>query len=84
MPDFFEKNMSSLDSPATNHFAITPADTNLAVTPRAIYVGGDGNVVVRDQNDVDVTYAALAGSYIMIRAKQVRASSTATGLIGMY
>lgn len=85
MPDLFEENMSGLDSPATNHFAITPANTDFAITPRAIYCGGAGNVEVRDQNNVDVIYAVAAGTYLMIRAKQVRtAGTTATGLVGLY
>jgi len=84
MPDLFEENMTALDSPATNHFAITPADSDLAVTPRAIYCGSSGTVVIRDFGNVDVTYTVNAGTYLMIRAKQVRAASTATGLVGQY
>lgn len=84
MPDYFEDNMTGLDSPAEGHFSITPADSDLSIVPRAIYCGGAGNVVVRSKADVDVTYAVSAGTYLMIRAKQVRASTTATGLVGLY
>ena len=85
MPDLYEDNMTALDSPAEGHFAITPADTDFAILPRAIYCGGAGNVVVRSKADVDVTYAVAAGTYLMIRAKQVRVSgTTATGLVGLY
>lgn len=85
MPDYFEDNMTGLDSPAEGHFSITPADSDFSITPRAIYCGGAGNVVVRSKSDVDVTYAVLAGTYLLIRAKQVRVTgTTATGLVGLY
>ena len=82
--DKFANNQSSLDSTGEYHFAITPADTDLSVVPRAIYCGGAGNLVLRDKLGTDCTYVVNAGQYIMFRALQVRASSTATGLIGIY
>ena len=72
------------DFPANKHFAITPADTDLAVVPRAIYVGVAGTLVLRDVAGVDVTYTAVAGSIIPFRAIRVGAASTATGIIGLY
>lgn len=70
--------------PADRHFSITAADTDLAVTPRAIYVGGSGTLVLRDISGVDVTYTVNAGTTIPFRAVRVAAASTATGIVGMY
>ena len=85
MPDLYESHMTALDSPAEGHFPITPADSNFAITPRAIYCGGAGNVVVRDKAGQDATYAVQAGTVLPIRAEQVRITgTTATGLVGWY
>ena len=64
-------------------FAIAPADTALATVPDAIYVGGAGNIVARGSDGVDATFAVVAGQTISISPAQVRAASTATGLIGL-
>lgn len=68
---------------ATSWFAITPADAALSTVPDAIYVGGAGNLVVRGSNNVDATFAVSAGQVLPIRPTQVRAASTATGIIGL-
>lgn len=72
------------DYPADRHFEITAADTDLSVTPRAIYVGGSGTLVLRDSTGTDVTYNVQAGAIIPFRAIRVAAASTATGIVGMY
>ena len=83
MIDTFQSTATGMDSPANRHFAITPADADLAVRPRAIYVSADGNVVIRDEEGTDITYAVVAGQILPIRAVQVRAATTAT-VIGWY
>lgn len=70
-------------SAATTWFAITPADTALATVPDAIYVGGAGTIVARGSNAVDATFTVTAGQILPIRPTQVRAASTATGIIGL-
>ena len=84
MADPFASNASGLDSPATRHFSITPADSDLAIRPRAIRCGGAGNLVIRDEAGTDVTYAVSAGEVLAFRAIQVRAASTATAIVGWY
>lgn len=68
-------------------FAITPNDsTELALTPKAVWVGGAGNLVVRlidDSGDITISGIA-AGTLLPIRPKLVKTTSTATLLIGLY
>jgi hypothetical protein len=73
--------------PANGAFAITPHDTNeLAMIPRALYIGGSGNLVVVLAGDtVAVTFTGLiAGAILPIRPKIVKsASTTATYILGL-
>lgn len=86
MADRFESHSSGLDSPASDAFAVTPHATNpLTTVTRGIYVGGAGDVVVRLVNaTADVTFSAVAaGTILPIRASHVRATSSATLMIGL-
>lgn len=79
MADRFETNMAALDSPASRHFAITAANTDLAFRPRALLVTVTGDVVIRDETGIDITYPAVpAYTVLPFRAIQVRAGTTAT------
>lgn len=70
--------------PAQDAFAVTPADTDLAQPVRGIYVGGAGNVVVRTLQGNDVTFTAVpVGSILQVAARQIRAASTATLMVGL-
>jgi len=87
MADLFAACPAGLESPASRFFAITPSDTvDFAVTTRAIYVGGAGDVVVVDSAGNTCTFVAVpVGSILPIRAKRVNSTSTtATYLVGMY
>lgn len=73
------------------HFvAITKSDS--VVVPllngrqvRAIYVGGAGDVTVKGNDEVEVTFKAPpVGTILPIRPKYVMESTTATLLIGLY
>jgi hypothetical protein len=72
--------------PAVDWFAITPSDTaDMARTPRAIYVGGAGNVAVRSREGNDVTFTAPpVGTVLHIAPVRVLVTGTsATLLIGL-
>lgn len=76
---------ASLDklSSAKSWFAIEPADAVLSIIPDAIYVGGDGDLVLRGDDDEDATFAVVAGQILPVSPAQVRAATTATGLVGL-
>jgi hypothetical protein len=73
--------------PARLADAITPSDTAVLPTlPKAIYVGGAGNITLRavDSTADVVLNGVLAGSTIPVRAQFIRATgTTATGLVGL-
>lgn len=70
--------------PADRFVAIAPADTALAVVPKALYVGGAGNLVVKGSDGVQVTFAVAANSYHPIRPRNIMAATTATGIVALY
>lgn len=79
MPDRFELHGAGLDAPAFRHYAITPANTDLAVRPRALMVTATGDVVIQDEAGVNITYPAVpAYTLLPFRAVQVRTGTTAT------
>jgi len=86
MTDVFQYHSSGLESPATRHFAVTPADgSDLANIPRALFIGGAGDIAIRDGAGTDVTYTVPAGTTLLIRAVRVLATgTTATGIVGWY
>ena len=68
-------------------FSITPHDsTELALTPKAVWSGGVGNLVVRLVDDsADITISGVAaGTLLPIRPKLVKTTSTATLILGIY
>jgi hypothetical protein len=72
---------------ATNGFAIVPHATNaLTHQTRAVYVGGAGDITLRLSGDsADITLVGVvAGTILPVAATHVRATSTATNLVGLY
>jgi hypothetical protein len=84
--DPFIGQTPGLGSPVySGAFAITPG-TALPFTPRAIYVGGAGNIAATGQDGNAVTFTAIpVGAIIPFRAASVASSgTTATNLLGLY
>ena len=84
MIDRFATYSPSLEGPADYHFGIVPSDTqDLPIRPRAIRIGGEGIVVLRDKAGVDVSYAVVAGEALPVRCIRVLATgTTATNIVG--
>lgn len=73
-------------APSRAPYAVTPHATNpLPVVPKALYIGGAGNLVVRGAgSDADVTFVGLPAGFILdVAASHVRASSTATNIVAL-
>lgn len=88
MSDPYAASGLSLNSPALHAGAITPSDAaDLAVTTRAIYVGGAGAVklILAGDTEAITLVAVTAGQVLPVRAKRVLATgTTATGLVGLW
>lgn len=86
-----------LTQPMVKGFAITPGTSVLANLTRAIYVGGQGDVIVVTADGTELKFIAVpVGTILPIRANKVLAESTdspadsppaattATNLVGLY
>lgn len=86
MADQFEKDYRGRVTPPEKHLQITPNDgVNLADIPKALYIGGAGDIVVTDKYGTDITYAVSAGFILPFRPVRVKATgTTATNIVGWY
>lgn len=83
MSDFYRHD--AVTHPARRFAAITPADAPLLLIPKALYIGGAGNLVVYEADgSTAVTFKVPAGIVLPIRVSQVRAATTATGIVGLF
>lgn len=74
-------------SPATDFAAVTPHDsTNFTTVPRAIYVGGAGNLVAIGAGGDAVTFVGVAaGTLLPIRPTRINSTNTtATSIVALY
>lgn len=81
------KDASGYDAPASNAFAVTPADdANLTHAARALFVGGAGAVKVDTLGGDTVTFTGVvAGSILPVRVLKVYATGTdATNIVAVY
>lgn len=80
MADEFASFADTVDTPAREMFLITPHDTNeVSPIPKAIRCNVAGNVTLRAmESGSDVTFAMVAGEVLPVRARFIRASTTAT------
>ena len=83
--DKYESFGRNILEPPDDAFAITPSDTqDLAVVPRAIYVGTGGDLAVVTAAGTTVTFRNVqAGALIVQRVGRVLATgTTAADLVG--
>jgi len=76
---------SALDWPATKADAVTPSDsTDLTYIPRALYIGGEGNLKVDMAGGGTVTFASVPVGVFPIRVTRVYSTGTAaTNIIAL-
>ena len=76
---------SAATAPAGYGVAVTPSDSTVFYTTRALYVGTGGNLSVEDINGI-VAYANVPAGYILpVQVKAVRATgTTATNIVALY
>jgi hypothetical protein len=85
-PDAFIGNAPGLDSPATKWFAVTPDDnTDLQAKPRALWIGGAGNVAINNGSQTVTLQSVPAGTLLPLRPDRVMATgTTASGIVALY
>lgn len=79
MTDAFSRQADSAEAPSLHPLAIIPSNTvPLVATPKALYIGTGGTVVLRTASGAsDVTFKNLASGQILpVRAQFVRATGT--------
>lgn len=85
--DVYKGQRQDLDDPASSAFSITPdSTTDLAVTTRGLYIGGEGDVEVIMQDGQTVVFKALAAGVVHpLRVTRVKGApnTTATDIIGL-
>lgn len=77
--DPFARQADSPEAPSSNPLAVVPSDAvPLVVTPKALYIGTGGTLVLRTASGAaDVTFTNLASGQILpVRAQFVRATGT--------
>lgn len=81
-----DRGGSGVGEPAYRWFYITPNDDqDLPTYPRAIYVGGAGDVAMVGRDGVECTFKDLAVDYHPLRPLRIKATgTTATDMIGLY
>lgn len=88
MPDPFAASADAVSAPARDAAPLVPHDTNpVAITPKALFIGTGGHLVVRGVNgSADVTFRNLAsGSVLPFRPGFVRATgTTASDIVALY
>lgn len=85
--DLFQSHSDMVGAPSRAPFSVTPHDGNeLAVIPKALYVGTGGVVILRGvDGSSDVTFKNVANGQVLdVRAQYVRATgTTATDIVGL-
>jgi len=70
--------------PGDSHVAITPNDnTDIDINVRSLKIGSGGNIAIRDENGVDITYPVVSGEVFPFAPKRVLSTgTTATNIVG--
>lgn len=73
------------DSCASRAFSVTPADSDMAQSARAVYIGTGGDMKVTTVGGDVVTFTNLsAGSLMPVSVKRIWSTgTTASGIVGL-
>lgn len=72
-------------APAYGGAAITPSDSTVIPTTRAIHVGSTGNIAMRLANGDLVTLTSVAAGVLTVQVDKVLSTgTTATSLVALY
>lgn len=74
---------------ARYHASVTKSDTidipaKNGLRPRALRIGGAGDVIVLDESSDSITYTCVAGEVLEIQAKRVMNGTTATNIVAWF
>lgn len=84
MPDFTPSNPTAMFS-ARRLAAVTPSDSTDLTGARAVWVGGNGNLVLKGVDDSSaVTLVVPSGVLIPVFVARVMAATTATSIVALY
>jgi hypothetical protein len=86
MADNFDTYRTGLSDPVTDGVAVTPSDSTVLTTTRAVFVGGAGNlaVVMASGNSLTLT-GVTAGSVLPLRVTKVKSTgTTATNIAALW
>ena len=83
---FRTERLTDATVPADRWFAITPNDgEDLAVKPRALFVGTGGNLTLIGADGGSATFAVPDGMVLPFSPHRVMATgTTATGIVGVW
>lgn len=85
MSNPFRHHARGLESPASQHFNITPSDSaDLPKRPRVLYCSAAGTAVLRDEAGADLSYSLAAGQILPFSPLRVLATGTTAALIGWW
>jgi hypothetical protein len=79
-------HLSASDTiPATGAVAVTPSDTTVIATTRALWVGATGNVTVTMSDGKNATFSNVPVGILPVQVTKVLATATtATNITAMY
>jgi hypothetical protein len=86
MADNFDTYRVGLSDPVTDGVAVTPSDSTVLTTTRAVFVGGAGNlaVVMASGNSLTLT-GVTAGTVLPLRVTKVKSTgTTATNIAALW
>ncbi|MEQ3673029.1 hypothetical protein [Pseudophaeobacter sp.] len=73
----------SITAPAVQHFNIVPADgIDLPMRPRVLRILTSGDIAIRDDQGVVITYAVSAGETLQFSAVGVESTGTTATVVG--